>query len=281
METLQIKNKVENSKLFKAFEEIVPFMGSILRGDFVMGFNSTEDCIKLYNSVKGGYEYNIGPITKETVAYKCIQSGELILDELNVGRTGIPYRSTAIPIKENNYMIGCIVVSTFLDRQKKVSDMAEELSQSANELLTYISKVSKGIGQVAESNNGVIKVLDETVKDTEQTDSVIGFIKDVSKRSNLLGLNASIESARAGESGKGFGVVASEIRKLADSSNNSIKTIEFTLSRIKKNSKEIFQNIESDINSFQQYSNDLKEIEKHIFDLEKLSRELKEISRKY
>lgn len=276
-----MKNKVEDSNLFKAFEEIVPFIGSILRGDFVMGFNSTEDCIKLYNSVKGGYEYNIGPITKETVAYKCIQSGELILDELNVGRTGIPYRSTAIPIKENNAMIGCIVVSTFLDRQKKVSDMAEELSQSANELLTYISKVSKGIGQVAESNNGVIKVLDETVKDTEQTDSVIGFIKDVSKRSNLLGLNASIESARAGESGRGFGVVASEIRKLADSSNNSIKTIEFTLSRIKKNSKEIFQNIESDINSFQQYSNDLKEIEKHIFDLEKLSRELKEISRKY
>jgi len=281
VEILQMEKKVEDCKLFKVFEEIAPLMSSILRGDFVMGFNSTEDCIKLYNSSKGGYEYNIGPITKETVAYKCIQSGELVLDELNVGRTGIPYRSTAIPIKENNEILGCIVVSTFLDRQKKVSDMAEQLSKSASELLMYISKVSKGIGQVADSNNEVIKVLDETVKDTEQTDSVIGFIKDVSKRSNLLGLNASIESARAGDAGRGFGVVASEIRKLADSSNNSIKTIEFTLSRIKKNSREIFENIDSDIKSFQQYSNDLKEIENYIFDLEKLSSELKEISRKY
>lgn len=274
--------EVENSEVYKTFEGIAPYLGSILRGEYVIGFNTTLDNIKLYNSFLKKYEDGVGPITEETVAFRCIKAGEIILDEMNVGRTGVPYRSTAIPIiNGNSKVIGCIVVSTFLDKQKKVADMAEELSKSTNELLSYITKVSLGIEEIVQKNRGTRDMLDKTVKHTEETDNVIGFIKDVSKKSNLLGLNASIESARAGDVGKGFGVVATEIRKLADSSNQSIKAIESTLSNIKNNAKTIFENIGNDITMHEQYSDDLKEIKNLIFDLEKLSTELKDISRKY
>lgn len=282
MENKELILEVEKSEVFKTFEGIAPYLGSIIRGDYVIGFNTVHECIKLYSSFTKKYDYNIGPVTEETVAYRCIKAEKLILDDMSIGRTGIAYRSTAIPIKNvNDKIIGCIVVSTFLDKQQKVAGMAEELSKSANNLLSYITKVSLGIEEIVGKNHNTREMLDETVKHTEQTDNVIGFIKDVSKKSNLLGLNASIESARAGEAGKGFGVVATEIRKLADSSNQSIKAIEATLSSIKNNAKTIFENIEKDIVMHEQYSDDLKEIKSLVFDLEKLSTELKDISQKY
>jgi hypothetical protein len=281
MENQELINKVEGSEIYKTFEKIAPYLGAILRGEFVIGFNTTEDCLKLYDSVSRKYQYNVGPVTEETVAYRCIKSGEIVLDEMNIGRTGVPYRSTAIPIKDKHKVIGCVVVSTFLDKQKKISEMSEELSKATNDLLAYIKNVSSGVEEIAASNLDVIEILNETVKNTENTDNVISFIKDVSKKTNLLGLNASIESARAGEAGKGFGVVASEIRKLAESSNKSIKEIEATLSKIKENSKAVFDNIDKDIKAFSHHSIELKEITHLVTQLDKLSAELKEVSKKY
>jgi hypothetical protein len=282
MENQDIVAKVESSEVYKTFERIVPYLGDILRGEFVVGFNSKDKCLKLYNSASKSYQYDIGAVTKETVAYRCIKKGEKILDEMNIGRTGLPYRSTAIPIKdERNAIIGCIVISTFLDKQKNVSDMSDQLSSATSELLAFIKDVSSGVEEITVSNRDVKVLLNETVENTENTDNVINFIKEVSKKTNLLGLNASIESARAGDAGKGFGVVASEIRKLAESSNKSINEIENTLSKIKSNSKMVHDNIEKDINSLLQYSNELKQITDLISQLDKLSTKLKELSKKY
>jgi hypothetical protein len=282
MENQDIVTKVENSEVYKTFEKIVPYLGDVLRGEFVVGFNSKDKCLKLYNSTSKSYQYDIGAVTEETVAYRCIKKGEKILDEMNIGRTGLPYRSTAIPIKdENNATIGCIVISTFLDKQKNVSDMSDQLSSATSELLAFIKNVSSGVEEITVSNRDVKMLLNETVQNTENTDNVINFIKDVSKKTNLLGLNASIESARAGDAGKGFGVVASEIRKLAESSNKSINEIESTLSKIKSNSKMVHDNIEKDITSLLQYSNELKQITDLISQLDKLSTKLKEVSKKY
>lgn len=282
MENQVLLNRVEDSEIFKTFDSILPYLGDILRGEFVVGFNTVDKCVKFYSSATKQFQYDIGPVTEGTVAYRCIKSGEKILDEMNIGVSGIPYRSTAIPVKnEHNKILGCVVVSTFLDKQKVVSDMSQELSKATNELLRYIKDVSSGVEEISIRNNDVKNILNETVENAENTDSVMSFIKDVSKKTNLLGLNASIESARAGESGRGFGVVATEIRKLAESSNNSIKEIETILSKIKHNSKTVFNHIDSDISSLCEYSNELKEITNLISKLDDLSTKLEEVSKKY
>ena len=95
---------------------------------------------------------------------------------------------------------------------------------------------------IAENNKKVINVMEEFVENARKVRKIINGIADISEHTNLLSLNASIESARAGEVGKGFSVVALEIRKLADETSDLTDTINNTVSDLEENAV-ISQNV--------------------------------------
>ncbi len=71
------------------------------------------------------------------------------------------------------------------------------------------------------------------LNDVNNTDGILQLINEVSSQTHLLGLNAAIEAARAGDQGKGFNVVAEEIRKLASRTNTSVKDIKEIIAVLK------------------------------------------------
>ncbi|MCM8711226.1 methyl-accepting chemotaxis protein [Clostridium sp. SYSU_GA19001] len=106
----------------------------------------------------------------------------------------------------------------------------QQASVTINEIANNALKLSEQLSAMIEK----AKQAEESIKESNEA---IGLIHNISKQSNLLGLNASIEAARAGENGKGFSVVASEMRKLALLSGDTSQKISKALYEIEESIK--------------------------------------------
>lgn len=116
----------------------------------------------------------------------------------------------------------------------KLADSARsELSINENTL----SRLSTNLEEAAEVNRKFEQVVQDLIERTRQINIIVRSVNDIASQTNLLSLNASIEASKAGSAGKGFSVVAAEVRKLAEKSKSSVGSIKVLVDDIQKSVK--------------------------------------------
>jgi len=124
------------------------------------------------------------------------------------------------------------------------AQVADKTVQSGNETVQQTINSVANMGKQLQTTSVDIS---ELAEDINAIDNVLEVIRSISEQTNLLALNAAIEAARAGEQGRGFAVVADEVRTLASRSNDSTVEIRSIIENIQAKAKDVVQSIEQSI----------------------------------
>lgn len=204
---------------------------------------------------------NISNTFSENIQHQAASIEEIsaTMEELSAGMDSIYHNST------NQQSIS--------DKLYQNIDSQTDSINLVNSKVIETNKLSQNINQDAESSVKTIRQMSSTMQNLVESSTkmthITEIINGVSEQINLLSLNASIESARAGEFGRGFSVVASEISKLAEQTASSIKDIVSLLSSNHKEIRNSTERIETTSSSIQKILGGIKDVETKMEDISK------------
>lgn len=139
------------------------------------------------------------------------------------------------------------MTKTIFETTRNASDAADAAKRSgdfAKDGGKVVKETIDGMGRIAEVVNKSAETVQALGKSSDQIGEIVQVINDIADQTNLLALNAAIEAARAGEQGRGFAVVADEVRKLAERTTKATKEIAQMIKQIQKDTSEAVESMQ-------------------------------------
>ena len=152
--------------------------------------------------------------------------------------------STAAAVEEITVSINSVAAHT-----EEVRKIAEQSLQQASEGNVSVTMMMGEVDNVQDAVNQIASSVKEFVDSTRAIASMTQQVKDIADQTNLLALNAAIEAARAGEQGRGFAVVADEVRKLAEKSAQSANEIDLVTNSLNQKSANVEATVQMGLHS--------------------------------
>ncbi len=138
------------------------------------------------------------------------------------------------------------------ERAEDAAKLSTEAGNRAAEGVAVVQSTIDDLGMIAEEVNGTAESVHNLQQETTRISTVTGVIGDVAAQTNLLALNAAIEAARAGEQGRGFAVVADEVRKLAARTAESAAEITGIVAAIEQGANDVVKRMQQAVHTVQQ-----------------------------
>lgn len=221
--------------VLQSFINAAPYIQLLVNDDITIGVYDTEKLLINFPANTFTLKVSPGdPLIEGDIVTNAIRNNKNQSMIVPAEILGVSLVSRAIPVKdENGNIIGGIGVGSNVDQANKLSEVADNLSNVINEVTNTVQDMAESISELSKNMQYISEKATEVTNSAELIEEVSIVVKKIADQSNLLGLNAAIESARAGEHGRGFGVVADEIRKMSTNSKSQAEEIQSITNQIK------------------------------------------------
>lgn len=283
-----VKVSIGITKPIKALQKsIVILAGGDLSGENIV-LNSNDETLDLANSFNRMKDNLTNIIKKVSKGTKEMQTATETVD-ISIGENakGSTIISEAIDEMLKHLEHQTAEAKKIMEQVAGMGDISYEVSKSVEHIQVSSddSLTKAGIGSenisayvaqmdaVNKTMNAMAKVFVSFSDSTKKMNAILATISEIAEQTNLLSLNASIEAARAGEAGRGFAVVATEIRKLADDSQNAAKQIRTIIDVLLNDADSMSDQLEESLVQLEK-GNSLAEETKNSFELIKNGTEI-------
>ncbi|RLL47088.1 chemotaxis protein [Oceanobacillus piezotolerans] len=279
---MSVEIEAKHHPTIEAFINLAPYIQELINDDITIGIYDKEKLIINFPAKTFALNVTPGdPLLEGDIITKAIRENRNQAMTVPAEILGVNLVSRAVPIRDElGRVVGGVGVGQNVDKANKLNDISSSLSHIVEDVTKTVLDMANSISDLAGNMNFISNKSNEVNHSIKQIEEVSGVVKGIAEQSNLLGLNAAIESARAGEHGRGFSVVADEIRKMASGSKKQVEEIQDITTNIKEIIDSLNQdiqkaNLESDSQSaaIEELTATMEEVNSNIHTLADLARE--------
>lgn len=214
--------------------------------DMIIDKNPNAPGIELAKALKITYSQNIEDINANRTDIIIEVTGNENLRSILKEK----FANKCTLIDSKSALLLTMLVKKDAKRIEKINKDMNIIKGTSEIIQSELNEIFYSVNNIHDVSNSLMNSINLSKKHIAESDKIIKYFNDISKQTKILGINASIESARAGEHGKGFSVVAMEVQKLANNSGEFAKEINVILTKL---SEEI-KNINNEINNIDKQS---------------------------
>lgn len=264
-----------------AFNDFAPLIAEMFPEGATLYITSLTEFAYRYDSKKFGFpDIVVGtPVKDGSPAKQAMNTRQPVVKELPPDFYGKPVQVLTYPLFDGDEVVGTFGMGLPRQNAADLRGMANSLTRGLEEISAAIEQMAASATQVTTNERQLNNNINDIYHLSEDINDIMGFIKQIADETKMLGLNAAIEAARAGDVGKGFGVVAEEIRKLSDESKGTVVKIKELTDKIKEKIMETSQGSELTLRSSEEQAAASQEITASIEEIRSMAEKLDYIAK--